>query len=376
MKVAIVHEWLVNFRGSERVLLELARMYPEAVLYASVLDRKKLPEELASRDIRTTFVNRLPFSTKLYPLYLPFMPRAYEQLDLSAYDLVISSSHSCAKGIIPSPSATHICYCYTPMRYAWNGFHEYQKTLRTPLTRWLMARLMHRMRIWDYATTARVDYFVACSHEIRRRIAKYYRRDSDVIHPPVEVRTKVGRSISNAVESLIQSLGSASFFLCLGRLVHYKRVDIAVEVCTTLGLPLIVAGGGPEYGILRRLAGPTVHFVQEFTDDDAGLLYEHCQALLFPGYEDFGITMVEAQLNGKPIIAFGAGGALDIVVPGETGILFQEQDASGLTDALRIFESREFVCETIKANGMRFSPKYFQASIRALITSYTDKENA
>ena len=374
MKVAIVHEWLVNFRGSERVLLELARLYPDAVIYASVVNRDNIPSELAQRDIRTTFIQKFPMAARLYQLYLPWMPRAYEQLDMSDYDLIISSSHACAKGIVPRPSSVHVCYCYTPMRYAWNGFHEYQQTLKLGIMRWMMARLMHRLRTWDVVAAARVDYFVACSTEIRRRIHKYYRRESCVIHPPVRFTEPNFHQVSNHVRELVRGFEGKPFLLSLGRLVRYKRVDLAVDACTRGNHPLVVAGDGSEYEDLRKRAGPTVHFVRSFSDADAAYLYEACRAFVFPGEEDFGITVVEAQAHGKPVVAYGKGGALDTVIPKATGLFFWEQCADQVLMAINELEQYEFDPQVIQTHASSFAAERFRMSIGSLIDDLLEKE--
>jgi glycosyltransferase involved in cell wall biosynthesis len=368
MKVAIVHEWLVNFRGSERVLLELARMFPDAVIYVSVLDRSKLPAELAKRDIRTTYIQRLPFAKRWYQKYLPLMPKAYEELNLNDYDLIISSSHACAKGIIPPPHATHVCYCYTPMRYAWSGYLEYKSSLSSHLMKWVMSHFMHRLRQWDVSTASRVDQFIACSTEIQRRVKRYYRRDSVVVFPPVEVGksdSKLGNSSS--AQKLLDQLSGRPYYLSLGRLVPYKRIDIAVDACTRLNRDLVVAGSGSKLNELRKRAGPTIHFIEDFTDDDATLLYSSCEAFLFPGMEDFGITVVEAQSHGKPVIAYGYGGVEDTVLENKTGILFYEQTSDAMVKAILELEDTEFKTDDIVAHANNFSSSAFQSKILEIV---------
>lgn len=368
MKVAIVHEWLVDFRGSERVLLELARFFPEATIYASVLDRTALPPELAQREIITTSIQRYPMARSLYKLYLPFMPMAFESLNLSPYDLIISSSHSCAKGIIPPPGAVHVCYCYTPMRYAWSGYHEYRSLLRTPILRGVMSRMMHRLRQWDVTTVARVDQFIACSKEIQHRIQRYYHRNSKVVYPPVSAPTYERKEIRSHVVDLVDELGSGEYYLSLGRLVGYKRVDIAVDACTQLGVPLLVAGNGPEFNTLTSRAGDTVHFLKSFNDAEAAFLYENCRAFIFPGHEDFGITVVEAQARGKPVLAYGSGGALETIVEGYTGLFFSEQSKESLIDVLKQFGKTKFDERALKQNAARFSPSAFREAISSIIS--------
>lgn len=377
MRVAIVHEWLINIRGSEKVLIEFAKLFPEAVIYVSVLDRDILPDMLKDREIRTTFIQNLPFSKKMYQKYLPLMPLAYESLDLTSFDLIISSSHACAKGIIPSPHAFHISYCYTPMRYAWSGFQEYRKTLKNKPMQWLMTWLMHKMRKWDVSTCARVDQFVAISSEVQRRIKKYYRRDSVIIFPPVHIEESIENReelISSRVKNILRELDGKPYFLCLGRVVPYKRIDLAVDAANFLGIQLVVAGNGSELDFLKKRAGPTVRFVESFTDEDASALYRFSQAFIFPGEEDFGITVVEAQSYGKPIIAFARGGIEDTVIPGVTGVLFYEQTVEALAEVIANLNKYSFNSYKIIENAQRFSGEYFAKKINDLIMEITNME--
>ncbi|MHB1685270.1 MAG: glycosyltransferase [Bacilli bacterium] len=322
LRVAIVHEWLINFRGSEKVLMEFARMFPDAVIYASVLRRSELPEELAEREIRTTFIQRLPWAHRLYQKYLFLMPLAYARLDMSQYDLVITSSHACANGVRPRRGATHISYCYTPMRYAWSGYEDYRNSLRSPIARVIMSVLMRWMRRWDYTAAQRVTHYIACSSEVSDRIKRYYRRKSSVIFPPVTMHAS---DPQGSIIDLLPELNGNPYYLSLGRLVPYKRVDLAIEACNRLGRRLVIAGSGPELDRLRALRSPVVHFITSFSDDDAKLLYKNCSGFLFPGEEDFGLTLVEAQLYGKPVVAYGRGGAVDTVIHMKAGVLFDEQ---------------------------------------------------
>ncbi len=366
IKVAIVHEWLVSFRGSEKVLLELARMFPQAVIYASVLDRSALPKELAVRDIRTTFIQKLPNAIRWYQKYLPLMPMAFESLDLKEYDLIISSSHCCAKGIIPRPDAVHISYCYTPMRYAWSEYHAYRTTLKNSLSRKIMSLMMVHLRIWDVSTTPRVDQFIACSHAVQRRIRRYYGRDSEVIYPPSPSLNKelYREDYQTLLAKWVPEIGDQPFYLTLGRLVGYKRVDMAIAACNQLNLPLIVAGTGPELIRLRKNAGSHVHFVGEVSDELAFILYEKCIAFIFPGEEDFGLTIVEAQMHGKPVIAYGRGGAEDTVIDGETGVLFDVQDVKSLVNAIKRSRILSFDARRIASHGNKFSVDNFSKQIR------------
>lgn len=372
MKIAIVHDWLVSFRGSERVLLELSRAFPDADIYSSVLDKSKLPEELAERDIRTTFLQRLPFARSHYQMYLPVMPLAYEKLDLSVYDLIISSSHCCAKGVIAHPGTKHICYCYTPMRYAWSGYQEYRDSLR-PILRPAMRLVMSKLRRWDSQASSRVDHFIACSNDVKERIQRFYRRDATVVFPPVEPPRSLippVDQVNSEIQDAMRRLNGDSYYLCLGRVVGYKRVDLAVDACTRLGRWLLVAGTGPEIKTLRRRAGNRVIFIETFTDAEAAFLYHNSKALIFPGNEDFGITVVEAQSYGTPVIAYGEGGARDTVLDKETGLFFEVQTIDSLLRAIEDFEQMNFDSDAIVKHTKEFLPGNFRNRIEQEVIAH------
>jgi glycosyltransferase involved in cell wall biosynthesis len=360
LKIAIVHEWLINFRGSEKVLLELLRLFPHADLYASVVDRSALPAELANREIHTTFIQKLPNAKRWYQKYLFVMPIAYEQLDLSGYDLVISNSHSCAKGIYPANEATHICYCYTPMRYAWSGLEDYRRSLTSKWKRWLMTALMYWMREWDVKVNDRVDHFIAISHEVQQRIEKYYQRSSTVIFPGVEMPLV---EVAKTIADVVPELAGQTYYLALGRLVPYKRMDLAVEACNRLGVTLLVAGNGSELEKLKHIAGSTIYFLEEFTDEEAQVLYRHCEAFVFPGEEDYGLTVVEAQLHGKPVVAYGRGGVLDTVIEGQTGVFFHVPTVEAVVNAIVLQQSIKYDEDFIMNHARNYSNDRFRSSI-------------
>ncbi len=366
LKVAIVHDWLVNYRGSERVLLELSKIFPNAVLFASVLDKDKLPEELKRREIHTTFIQRLPNAVKWYQKYLFLMPFAYRMLDLRGFDLVISSSHSCAKGIVPAKGALHVCYCYTPMRYAWSGFKEYRNTLQSRISRLLMTILMFWMRQWDLSVNSRVDQFIAISHEVQRRIQRYYHRESVIIFPGIPV---TGRHLYGSLDTVVPFLTDEPYYLSLGRLVAYKRIDLAIEACNILHRNLVVAGTGQELQRLKASAGPTIFFIEEFTDEEAATLYLHCDAFLFPGEEDFGLTVLEAQVHGSPVIAYGRGGVEDTMIDQKTGIFFLEQTVDSLVQAIEQSECVRYDKDFIKDHAATFSNDHFQRRILEFVKS-------
>jgi glycosyltransferase involved in cell wall biosynthesis len=349
MKIAIIHYWLVGMRGGEKVLEALCDIFPGADVFTHVHRPAKLSQTLNRRSIRTTFIDRLPFAGTQYQKYLPLMPLALEQLDLSAYDLVISSESGPAKGVITRPDALHLCYCHTPMRYVWSMYHEYLAEAN-PFIRRIMPLVAHRLRQWDFQSAARVDAFAANSRYVARQIGKYYRRDAEIIHPPVNI---AGFAPS-------QEIGD--FYLYVGELVRYKRVDLAVAAANALGRPLVVIGAGKDAAFLRAMAGPTVIFLGRQDDDVVRRYYATCRALIFPGREDFGMVPVEAMASGRPVLAFGAGGALETVIDRKTGLLFAEQTTESLVAAILAFEEREreFSPAVLCDHASRFSPSLFR----------------
>ncbi|AEG61873.1 glycosyltransferase [Desulforamulus ruminis] len=357
MKVALVHDWLTNFGGAERLIEIFHRLFPEAPIYTVLYDQTHLPESFKAMDIRTSFLQKVPFAKKKHQWFLQFMPLAVEQFDLSEYDLVLSSSTSCAKGIITRVGTCHISYCNTPMRYAWDFYHEYTEK-KGLLLRSYVAWQMNHIRQWDRLTADRVDYFIANSQNVARRIQKHYRRDCHVIHPPVD--TKFYHPAGN----------ERNYFLCAGRLVGYKRIDLAVQAFSQLKLPLWVAGDGAEYKNLKKLAGSTIKFLGKVPDDELRSLYQRCRAFVFPGEEDFGIMPLEAQACGRPVIAFGRGGALETVVEGITGIFFEEQSADSLIKTVERFLQSEtnFRPEIITAHTKNFEEERFESKILEFVT--------
>lgn len=359
MKVAIVHYWWLSNRGGEAVCSALFELYPEADLFIHVCDekvvRQALPENF-SGNINTSFISRLPGAKKHYQKYLPFMPLALEQLDLTSYDLVLSSESGPAKGVITRPDAMHICYCHSPMRYVWDMYHEYLsgagRVIRT-----LFPFVAHWLRVWDRLSADRVDHFIANSQFVAKRISKFYRRDATVIYPPVNTHE------FSATED------RGDFYLCLGQLVGYKRADLAVEAFNELNLPLIIIGEGELYKRLVTLAGPNVTLMgrQPFSVIKDHL--QRCRGLIFPGQEDFGIVPVEAMAAGAPVIAYGKGGALETVIDGKTGVLFHEQTAAALIAAIQKIEKNEveFDVSALKAQAESFDKAVFKNKIYEFI---------
>ena len=353
-KVAIVHDWLVGYAGGDRVVDCMHHVFPDAPIYTLVYDKDNMPAWFRDYDIRTTYIQKLPFATRIYRSLLPWMPAAFEALDLSEYDLVLSSCSSCSKGVITRPDAVHICYCHTPIRYVWDFYYTYRANANW-LVRAVMPHQMYKLRQWDKCAADRVDYFIANSRYIARRIKKYYRRDSDVIYPCVHINES-------------PFVPKEDFYLTVGRLTWYKRVDLAVAACTKLGRRLVVIGGGGEEARLKALAGPTVTFLGGgLTDEEVRGYYLRARAFLFPGEEDFGITPVEAQSAGTPVLAYGRGGACETVEDGRTGLLFDAQTVESLIDCIRRFEAGGVsgTPEEIRAHSRRFSEQRFEEELRA-----------
>jgi glycosyltransferase involved in cell wall biosynthesis len=362
-RVAIVHYWLVKMRGGERVIDALCELYPDADLFTHVYSEDRMSEAIRRHSVKTTFIAKLPWVKRLYQYYLPLMPLALEQLDLRAYDLVISSESGPAKGVLTRPDATHVCYCHTPMRYAWNMYQEYKESLFGP-KRWVFALLLHWMRQWDAMAAARVDHFVANSHNVARRILKYYRRDSIVIHPPVDIEQF----------GTLPTVRTEGFYLCVGELVPYKQVGIAVQAFNQLGKQLVVIGEGPQQRELEKIAGPTIKFLDRVDDTTLHGYYARCKALVFTADEDFGIVPLEAMASGKPVIAYGSGGALETVVPGRTGLFFSEQSAESLAAAVRRYEACDHTFDPIEiaSHAKSFSKARFKKAFREFVETVRD----
>jgi len=363
LRVAIVHYWFVGRGGGERVVEALAEMFPQADLFSLVADRSTLAPALAGRKLTTSFLQKLPAATRVHRHLLLLQPLALEQFDLSGYDLVISSESGPAKGVLTSPRCCHICYCHSPMRYLWDMHAEYRRAMGA-LVGTVFSLAAHYLRMWDYASAARVDHFVANSRFVAARIAKIYGRSSTVIHPPVNI------------PALAAFAAPDDYYLAAGRMVDYKRFDLAVEACSRLGRRLRVVGDGPQYRALKRMAGPTVEFLGAVDDAALQEQFAGCRALLFPGEEDFGIVPVEAQSFGRPVIAYGAGGALETVrgaltdsTAGPTGLFFDEQTAESLMRAIEEFEAREheFSPSAIRRHSLQFAKQRFQARMREFV---------
>ncbi|MCF6205246.1 MAG: glycosyltransferase [Methylococcaceae bacterium] len=358
MKVAIIHYWLVNMRGGEKVIEALLDIYPEADIYTHVIDPEKISEKIRLRVAGTTFIQKLPKAIKYYQSYLPLMPYALEQLDLRQYDLIISSESGPAKGVITSPNALHICYCHSPMRYVWDMYHDYRDRASF-IKRLLMPILMHRLRLWDLASSFRVDHFIANSSFVQKRINKFYRRESTVIFPPINV------------EEFYQAESIEDFYLIVGQLVAYKNTRLAIEAFNKNGKPLIIIGAGDELEELKKIAQPNISILGYQNFDVIKHHYAHCKALVFPSVEDFGMVPVEAMASGRPIIALRKGGALDTVLEGISGVFFDSPTILSLNNAINKFELSfdKFDSKTIQKHAKKFDTAAFTKQFQELIQS-------
>jgi glycosyltransferase involved in cell wall biosynthesis len=353
MRVAIVHYWLLGMRGGEKVLEALCRLFPEADIFTLFYDPERVSPLIRSHRVTASWLNPM---RRWHRSMLPLMPIALESLDLRGYDLVISSESGPAKGVILNSSTRHVCYCHTPMRYLWDlypaYFHEFT---RSRFKRAVMAPLANYLRLWDYASAARVDEFIVNSENVRRRIWKTYRREASVIHPPVNVES-------------FRCEPAEDYYLIVSELVAYKRIDLAVRAFATNRRKLRIVGDGPEFSRLRKLASSNIEFLGRVNDDDLRSLYARCRAFIMPGEEDFGMTTVEAIASGKPVIALGRGGSLEIVPP-EGAFFFDSPDQASLTQAIEKFEANESRIDSSKliAHAARFSETEFDNKIRDVL---------
>ena len=364
MKVALVHDWLTGMRGGERVLEVLCGLYPGADLYTLLHAGGRLSGPIEGMRIRTSFIQRFPGVSRYYRYCLPFFPAAVERFDLRGYDLIISSSHCVAKGILPMPGALHISYCHTPMRYVWDVHFEYFKDPGKGLKNLLVSTLANYLRIWDVTSSQRVDEFVANSRFVQQRIKKYYRRESTLIHPPVNCDYFQPPGVPK----------DGDYFLMVTALVPYKRVDIAVDVFNRLGKRLMIVGDGQGTRDLKKRAGKTIEFLGWRGDEKIRECYQCCRALIFPGKEDFGITPVEAQACGKPVIAYGDGGVLETVRPfprerQPTGVFFDQPTAQSLIEAVGLFERNRdrFDPQEIRTHALQFHREKFREKIQSFV---------
>ena len=354
LRVALVHDWLTGQRGGEKVLEVFAEIFPSAPIYTLIHFPGSQAPEIEKRRIETSFLQRFPGLRRCYRYYLPWYPLAAELFDLQSYDLILSSSHCVAKGVIPRPGALHICYIHSPMRYAWSQYFSYFSPDKLGIfSRYFIPPIVHRLRIWDVCASHRVDHFIANSRTVADRVERYYRRSSEVIHPPVDTRFyKLGER-------------EEDYFLIVSALVPYKRIDLAIEAFNRSGRRLKIVGVGPDYKKLKRQAGPNIELSGSLEAEDLRSVYQSARALIMPGEEDFGINSLESQACGVPVIALNRGGATETVIAGETGVFFSDPNVSSLLGALDKFEAIAFNKNSIRKNALTFSRETFKAAAAA-----------
>lgn len=352
MRTAIVHDYLNQFGGAEQVILSLHEVFPEAPVFTSIYNEKRLPEAFQRMDIKTSFMQKLPLVFPLFKLYLFCYPLVFEKLDLSGYEVILSSSSAFAKGVRKKPGQLHICYCYTPMRFVWR-YEDYVK--REAFPGWLkdfLPYFLEPLKRWDIENSRKVDHFVAISQTVAERIRKIYRRESDIISPPVEC------------DFFVPSGMDRDYYLVVSRLNAYKRIDIVVESFNELDLPLKIIGDGPERRRLQRLARGNIEFLGRRPGPEVARYMAECRALIFPGEEDFGIVPLEAMSAGRPVIAYRAGGAKETVIEGVTGLFFDTQNPTALINAVKRFRFEVFNKETLRGHALKYDKKVFQQKIK------------
>ena len=358
MKIAIVHDYLNQYGGAERVVETLHELYPEAPVYTSLYTPESMPDSFRQMDIRTTFLQKFPLKEKYFKYFLLFYPRAMESIDLSGYDIILSSSSSFAKGIRSPNGALHICYCYTPTRFIWNYKNYVQKEGLTRLVSKILPFIIRRLKRWDLNTVSRIDYFIAISNNISKKIKECYGRDSEVIYPPVNI-------------SLFDTgTETEDYFFIVSRLNSYKNIDLVIKAFNKNGLKLKIVGVGPFEQKLRQMAdGANIEFLGRVTDAELKKLYGSCRALIFPGEEDFGITPLEAQASGRPVIAYGKGGSLETIIDGKTGLFFKDNSVGSLAEAIDRFIKIEdsFDKIAIRENALRFRKEIFKDRLKNFI---------
>lgn len=362
VQTALVHDYLNQYGGAERVLEALHELVPHAPVYTSIYDPAAMPVQMHTWDIRTSFMQRLPAWRRYFRHYFMLYPWAFESFDMRPYNLIISSSSAYGKGIIPAPGATHICYCHTPMRFAWQTDQYVARERIDGIRRRVMQPMLAALRRWDVASATRVTHFIANSKVVAERINMHYGRSATIIPPPVDLAP-------------FRNQPPGDYFLTGGRLVPYKRIDLAIRACTALGVPLVVFGDGRDKAELMALAGPTIRFVGRVSEQERLDLYAGCKAFLFPGEEDFGITPLEAMAAGRPVIAFHGGGALDTVVEGATGVFFHIQEPEALRNAIIRAEHIQWDAGAIRTHAEYFGRDRFVARMRDFIANHHEVVN-
>jgi len=358
MKVALVHDYLNQYGGAERVLGAFSEIFSDAPIYTLIYDPQKVCGVFYNKKIRTSFLQKIPFAKSYHRIFPFLMPIAIEQFDLSNYDVVLSDSASFAKGVITKPETLHICYCHTPPRFAWDDSHKYIEEYGFPkIIKRLIPFFMNYIRLWDREAALRVDKFICNSNFVAKRIKKYYNRKAQVIYPPVDAK----------FFSPSDFFDKPSYFLMVGRLLAYKRFDIAIESFNKINKPLKIIGDGPEIKRLKKLAKKNIEFLGELPPEKLREYYQNCQALIFPQEEDFGIVALEAMACGRPVIAYRGGGALESVKERETGAFFNEQTPESLIKAVKEFKSGKFNPQKIRKHALKFSKDKFKKRIKDFV---------
>lgn len=356
MRIALVHDYLSQDGGAERVLKAFQEIWPSAPIFVLFHDRKRLAE-FVGQDIRQSFIARLPWGKKKYQWYLPWMPMATERHNLNGFDVVLSSTSAFAKGVLTGPQTLHLSYCHTPTRYLWTETHDYIEDLNyNRLIKAFLPSIIHRLRLWDKMSVDRVDHFIANSQTVRQRIQKYYRRDSEVIYPPVDVhKFKINPRLGD-------------YFVTGGRLAAYKRFDLVVQVFNRLGWKLKIFGTGPDWwDDIKKIAKPNIEFLGRVSEEEKAELLSRARAFIHPQVEDFGITPVEAMAAGRPVIAYPVGGAGETVIPGETGVFFKDQTWESLLDCVLHFNWENWHSAKIREQALKFSKENFKENIKKYV---------
>ncbi len=362
-KIAIVHDWLTNYAGAEQVLKSLMEVFPQAPIYTSIYKPEKFPDIFKKRIIHTTSLQKYSFVP--HQLLFTKMGKAFEELDLSNYDIVINSNHASSKAIITKPETLHIAYCHTPTRYLWSHYFEYLEQMQfgilNPIVKWQMPSLAHKLRIWDRLAAERIDLWIANSKNTQKRIKKYYKKEAEVIYPPVNTDFfKPSQEIEN-------------YYLVVSRLIPYKKIDLVIKTFNKLGKPLKVIGTGPKEKEFRKLARNNIEILGRVSDEKLRKFYSQCRAFIFPAEEDFGIVPIEAMSAGRPVIAYNKGGATETVIEKKTGILFKQQSVASLSKAIARFEETKFNFQEIRSHAKNFEEKIFKKSILEFIETNYEK---
>jgi len=375
-KIALVHDFLTYFGGAERVLMSLHKLYPKAPIYSLLYDEKKMKKYFPEAKTKTSFINKFPkFIRKRKKYLLPFLPTAAETFDLREFDIVISSSSSFVKGIITKPKTVHICYCHTPTRFLWDWHYNYLKENKVGgLKKIFLIPLLHYLRMWDKTASERVDYFIANSENTAKRIRKFYNQESKVIYPPVVVShltfPKRGGTVLPLLGRIRGGINNKNYFLIVSRLTPYKKIDIAIEAFNKLELPLVIIGDGGDRRRLEKMAEKNIKFLGFQPEEKIAEYYQNCQAFIFPGEDDFGITPIEAMSFGKPVLAYRKGGALETIIEGETGEFFDDPIPEILADGVRRIKNNcdSYDTEKIKGQAGKFSEEEFKRKMKEFVS--------